>query len=164
MAGPLTFYGLAADGSSYLLRRGGDVPSSLVHGTPAASFTFDAVTYHPQATALAGGVDGATLKPSQLYEVTMPSRVAVDHYPWLRVSSSADLGDASFTFTNDLATVPGSEITFNVLPRSGKDLILDADGCLQWHGYSSSAPLYLVRTGSSSQSLSVSLIGGAPPT
>jgi hypothetical protein len=165
--GPVTVYGLTPGGQAYRLDRTARVsPRRVGGGASVHTITVGGRVYRTASVVTAGDTDTAVSARSQAYLVTLPPTVTLSHYPWLRITSATPLGHSTFVLTNDLAAGAGAQITFDALPRSKHSLIMDTDSCLQWHGYSATAPLYLFRSGApgAAQPLSVTLLGGPPPS
>jgi hypothetical protein len=77
----------------------------------------------------------------------VPSGVNVADYSLATISAGQQsVGRADFKITDSVGQV-GHEIIASSLPGQGNDFAVRVGSCIQWHGYDSTKPLYLVQAG-----------------
>ena len=147
-------YNLNADGTMSPLPVRPGAAGRVAKGHARSVTTPDGVV-HRVVRAERGSVD--VVSTGHVMALTLPKGTALSSYQWLEIRSSQPLHAGAMVLT-DLVGATSHEITFNSLDITGTSLDVRVGSCIQWHGYHTSAPLYLVQ-GSSNQVPAVSLRG-----
>jgi hypothetical protein len=104
-----------------------------------------------------GSVDAATRDNVKTFKLSFPPGRALAAYSWIRIASPDDLGNGTYTLSDQTSPSPGHMVTFNTLSRAGRTVNVQVGSCLQWHGYNANTGIYVVQTGHE-QPFSVSLV------
>ena len=154
----VTLYSLNGDGTVSQLAPNGAVPNNLVSRTAVTMLTTpDGITHRVVPDAKTGAVDTAVPQSIRTYQVSPPKGATLAEFSWLRLSTSENLQNNSFQFTDALNAPASHGVDFNVLAAPDRTLDVGVGSCLQWHGYSSFSGIYVTQVGSG-QPFSLSLI------
>jgi hypothetical protein len=155
--GPVSMYVLNGDGTVSPLRLG-TVSAKLVRrstiGTVRAYGGTSRMVVSGPGT---GSVDAATRDNVKTFKLSFPPGRALAAYSWIRIASPDDLGNGTYTLSDQTSPSPGHMVTFNTLSRAGRTVNVQVGSCLQWHGYNANTGIYVVQTGHE-QPFSVSLV------
>ncbi|GAA0725801.1 hypothetical protein Drose_17345 [Dactylosporangium roseum] len=132
----------------YLL--GADNKLHPVPGSPpgdAKSVRFPDGRVVPVAGPVGGGVEAWRTTTDMVGRIDLPAGVNLVDYPLATLSSDAgDLGDARIAITDgDFHT--SHRIAASSLPGLAPDLPIRVGSCLQWRGYDTRQPLYVMQQG-----------------
>jgi hypothetical protein len=132
----VSFYLLGEDGLAYPLA--GSPPSDL------ALLTLPDGRLVPTTTTTAGRLEADTSVIRLVHQID-PTGLRLADYALATFSAGASgLGDARLTIT-DAPGLPGHDIYAGAVPWANPVLPIRVGSCLQWRGYDSSRPLYVLQ-------------------
>jgi hypothetical protein len=144
--GRVTLYALNDDGSVSALTPGPHT-SRLAKYSGMEITTPDGVAHPIVRSTRAGFVESTVPQSATVFELTAPSGVSWAANSWIRISTPHGLQNDAFTFADQPGAPQTHTVDFNTLQQARSGVEVEVGSCLQWHGYRTGQPLYLIVNG-----------------